>query len=462
MNVVIIGGGLAGSEAACTLARHGCAVDLYEMKPTKLSPAHRRETLGELVCSNSLGAEEWDTAPGLLKYEMSRLGSVVLNAADRSRIPAGRALGVDRDRFSDEVTATVSSLPGIRVIRQEVTTIPEADLVIVASGPLTSDALSVDLAARVGSQLLYFYDSLSPIVTADSIDYGKTYFASRYEPGKEDYLNCPMDRVTYEKFVGEIRNAEKVPIRAFEAMRCFEACLPIEVLAERGEATLAFGPMKPVGLEDPRTGKRPHAVVQLRRENHPTTLYNLVGFQTRMKWGEQQRIFRMIPGLENAEFARMGSMHRNTYLESPRLLGPDLALKSDRRIILTGQIVGVEGYVESSAMGIWAGLVGVARLQGLDLPPLPPPETAIGALLRAVTTIPLHGIFSPMNVNFGLFPPVTDTKGGKEARRRRIVERAHVAEASWRERLETDLGRAAPIRTGSEALVTRAYGNVQP
>jgi methylenetetrahydrofolate--tRNA-(uracil-5-)-methyltransferase len=331
-------------------------------------------------------------------------------------------------------------------------------VVIVASGPLTSDALSEDLVRRVGSQLLYFYDSISPIVSADSIDPAKTFFASRYEPGKEDYLNCPMDRVTYEKFVEEIRKSEKVPIRAFEAMRCFEACLPIEVLAERGVETLAFGPMKPVGLEDPRTGKRPHAVVQLRRENHPTTLYNLVGFQTRMKWGEQERIFRTIPGLEKAEFARMGSMHRNTYIESPKALAPDLSLRSDPRLLLAGQIVGVEGYVESAAMGVWAGLVAVGRLNGTELP-IPPPETALGALLRSVTTVPVHGIFSPMNVNFGLFPPVADNKGGKEARRRKIAERAHDRSAEWRERLEKGLGRPASLRP---TPLMQPYGNARP
>jgi methylenetetrahydrofolate--tRNA-(uracil-5-)-methyltransferase len=452
---------LAGCEAACLIARYGFAVDLVEMKPQKFSPAHKRETLGELVCSNSLGADEWDTAPGLLKHEMTKLGSAVLDAAKRSRVPAGRALGVDRDRFSESITEAVAGQPEIRLIREECPAVPEEGLVILASGPLTSDPLAADLAKRIGSQMLYFYDSISPIVSADSIDYSKTYFASRYEPGKEDYLNCPMDRVTYEKFVEEILKAEKVPIRVFEAMRCFEACLPIEVLAERGRDTLAFGPMKPVGLEDPSTGRRPHAVVQLRRENNPTTLYNLVGFQTRMKWGEQKRVFAMIPGLERAEFVRMGSMHRNTYLDSPKLLGSDLALKTDPRIMIAGQVVGVEGYVESAAMGIWAGLVAVARMKGLEAPPIPPPETAMGALLRAVATAPLHGVFSPMNVNFGLFPPVADNKGGKEARRRRIVERARAALDGWRDRLKQKLGEPVPLRSGPENLFPRLHEDAQ-
>jgi methylenetetrahydrofolate--tRNA-(uracil-5-)-methyltransferase len=355
---------------------------------------------------------------------------------------------VDREEFARRVTATVASFRNIRLIRKECRSIPEEGWVILASGPLTSDDLAADLLRRVGSDVLYFYDSISPIVSAESIDLTKTFFGSRYEPGKEDYLNCPMDRVTYEKFVDEVRKAEKVPLRAFEAMRCFEACLPIEVLAERGRDTLAFGPMKPVGLEDPRTGARPHAVVQLRRENHPTTLYNLVGFQTRMKWGEQKRVFAMIPGLERAEFVRMGSMHRNTYLDSPDVLSLDVSLKKDPRILVAGQIAGVEGYVESAAIGQWAGLVLASRLKGLAEPAFPPAETAIGALLRAITTPPLHGVFSPMNINFGLFPPLADLRGGKEIRRKRTAERAHRTAEEWRGRMEETLGKPEPLRQG--------------
>jgi methylenetetrahydrofolate--tRNA-(uracil-5-)-methyltransferase len=456
---VVIGGGLAGCEAALQIARLGHPVELHEMKPVKFSPAHKRDGFAELVCSNSLGSEGEDSAPGLLKEEMRELGSAVLDAAESARVPAGKALGVDRAVFSEAMTKRVAAEPLIRVVRGECPDLPDGDPVIVATGPLTSDALAASLAQRLGTGTLYFYDSISPIVAADSIDFEETYFANRYEPEANDYLNCPMDRTLYERFVEAILSAEKVPLRNFEAMRCFEACLPIEVLAERGIQTLAFGPMKPVGLEDPRTGKRPHAVVQLRRENQPTTLYNMVGFQTRMKWGAQKEVFRMIPGLENAEFVRFGSMHRNTYIDSPKLLRPDLSLRADPRLLFAGQIVGVEGYVESAAMGIWAGLVALVRLRGAVDPPIPPPETAIGALIRAVTTRPLSGAFSPMNVNFGLLPPVEGVKGGKEARRRKLAERARSRSAAWREELAKRLGepyhrlecRADPDRRWSSA-----------
>jgi len=437
--VIIIGGGLAGCEAASMIARFGHPVLLYEMKPKKFSPAHQREGLAEIVCSNSLGAEEEGSAPGLLKYEMKQLGSVILEAANQSRVPAGKALAVDRDRFSEITTEVIHRQPLIKVIREECEELPKEGLAIVATGPLTSESLASDLAGKIGTDTLYFYDSISPIVTADSIDYSKTYFASRYENDSSDYLNCPMDRETYDQFVKAILMAEKVPVRHFEALKCFEACLPIEVLVERGHETLAFGPMKPVGLVSPRTGKKPHALVQLRRENIPTTLYNLVGFQTRMKWGEQKRIFRMIPGLENAEFVRFGSMHRNTYLNSPKVLHLDLSLKVDQRILIAGQITGVEGYVESAAMGQWTGLVALARLRGVKHLPVPPKETAIGALLRAVTTTPLHGVFSPMNINFGLFPPL-EASGGKEVRRRLMVERARKASDRWKGQIFDAIG----------------------
>lgn len=430
--VTVIGGGMAGCEAACMIARCGHPVTLYEMRPKRFSPAHKTQALGELVCSNSLGADTEDSAPGLLKMEMRKLGSVVLEAAENSKVPAGRALAVDRDQFSEFVTQTIAKEPLIRVVREELTEIPRHGLVVIATGPLTSDALAKDLTKRMGSHTLYFYDSISPIVTAESIDYSKAYFASRYQAEREDYLNCPMDRNLYENFVSEIQKAEKVPVRSFEAVRCFEACLPIEVLAERGMKTLAFGPMKPVGLNDPRTGKRPYAVVQLRRENNPTTLYNLVGFQTRMKWGEQKRIFRMIPGLEKAEFVRLGSMHRNTYLNSPNLLNKDLSLKSDTSVFIAGQITGVEGYVESAAMGQWAGLVAVARLRNIQNISFPPPETAFGSLVQAITTRPPHGVFSPMNINFGLLPPLPSSIKEKEARRRQMVARALSCASSWR------------------------------
>jgi methylenetetrahydrofolate--tRNA-(uracil-5-)-methyltransferase len=376
---------------------------------------------------------------------MRDLGSLILDAADRSRVPAGRALGVDREAFAQQVTRVTEGEPLIRVRREECEEIPEGyDVVVVATGPLTSDRLAERLRQLLGVETLYFYDSISPVVTADSVDLTRAYFKDRYEAEGRDYLNCPLTREEYERFVAEIVAAEKVPVRAFEAMRCFEACLPLEVLAERGPDTLAFGPMKPVGLEDPRTGKRPHAVVQLRRENEPTTLYNLVGFQTRLKWGEQKRIFRTIPGLEQAEFVRFGSMHRNTYLDSPRLLGPDLGFRQDRKLLFAGQIVGVEGYVESAAMGQWAGLIALTRVRGDRSLPLPPPETAVGALIRAVTTVPLHGVFSPMNINFGLLPPIPKQGRGKEARRRLMVARAVKAAAAWRARVAQDFGLSWP------------------
>ncbi len=444
--VAVIGGGLAGCEAACFLARQGQSVDLFEMKPKRFSPAHKMEDLGELVCSNSLGSQAPESAPGMLKGEMRALGSVVLQAADSAKVPAGRALGVDREMFAKALSEEVHRWDDIHVIREECTEIPsEYDLVIVATGPLTSDGLAQDLAQRLGQETLYFYDSISPIVAADSIDMGKTYFGSRYEPESDDYLNCPLDRTTYENFVQAILQAEKVPVRSFEAMRCFESCLPIEVLAERGPKTLAFGPMKPVGLEDPRTGKRPHAVLQLRRENDPTTLYNLVGFQTRMKWGEQKRVFRMIPGLEDAEFVRMGSMHRNTYLDSPKVLRVDLSLKSDARILVAGQLTGVEGYMESASMGLWAGMVALGRLTKSKEVFAPPPTTAMGGLLKAITETPLHGAFAPMNVNFGLLPPDENRQGGKKARRARVAKHAKAEAEIWRKEVAQEFEMSFPI-----------------
>ncbi len=436
--VTVIGGGLAGAEAAWVLARFGWPVRLWEMKPKRFSPAHRSEGLGELVCSNSFGSGEILSGPGILKDELKHLGSIVMQAAELARVPAGQALSVDRSRFSEVITSRLESNPLIEIVREECEEIPAEGKTIVATGPLTSDVLAQDLAVRLGQGTLYFYDSISPIVTAESIDYDKAYFRSRYQEDNDDYLNCPLDEETYFRFVEEVRRAEKAPIRSFEALRCFEACLPIEKLVERGEKTLAFGPMKPVGLEHPKTGARPFAVVQLRRENLPTTLYNLVGFQTRMKWPEQKRVFRLIPGLEKAEFARYGSIHRNTYLDSPSLLNPDLSLKLDPRISVAGQLTGVEGYVESAAMGLWAGL---AMIFGEKDQTIPPPETALGGLIRSITTRPPHGCFAPMNMNFGLFPPLTAEKLDKKRRREKMVVRAKAAAAEWRERAFSGLGR---------------------
>lgn len=431
--ITVIGGGLSGVEAANMIARLGHKVVLYEMRPTVLTPAHKTDQLAELVCSNSLGSDQSDSASGVLKEEMQFLGSLVLEAAYQTPIPAGKALGVDREKFANHITRHIEAQPKIVIERKESTQLPQG-LSIVATGPLTSEAFSQALLAKLNSDTLYFYDSISPIVDASTIDYDKTFFGSRYQEDQDDYLNCPMDRTLYEKFVSAIIKAEKTPVHHFEEMKCFEGCLPVEVLAERGLETLAFGPMKPVGLIDPKTGKRSYAVVQLRRENFPTTMYNLVGFQSRMKWGEQKKVFQMIPGLENAEFVRFGSMHRNTYLESPKHLSPNLSLKTDPNVFFAGQITGVEGYVESSAMGLWSGITSVARLRGVDVPP-PPNTTAMGALIHTITTRPLHGVFSPMNINFGLFPPLETNEKQKEVRRKKMLDRARRDFDEWRKHL---------------------------
>lgn len=430
--VTVIGGGMAGAEAAALLSKLGIQTRLYEMKPKKFSEAHKLSTMGELVCSNSFGALAPFSAPGLLKYEMRLLRSIIMEAADVSKVPAGKALAVDRVLFSDWIDRELSLDENIEVIREECQSIPQEGYTIVATGPLTSDSLGEDLARYLGQDTLYFYDSISPIVSADSIDYSKTFFASRYQEDQDDYLNCPMDRTQYEKFVQEIIKAEKTPVKSFEALKCFEACLPIEVLASRGLETLAFGPMKPVGLLDPRTGRRPYAVVQLRRENQPTTMYNLVGFQTRMKWGEQKRIFQTIPGLENAEFIRFGSMHRNTYVDSPKVLNSDLSIKGHPHVHLSGQITGVEGYVESAAMGQWVALVVASKLLlGETLSP-PPRESALGSLIHAISHGPLHGQFSPMNINFGLLPPLGHKKYlNKDDKRKAMIAQAHSKFGEW-------------------------------
>ncbi|MCG3173178.1 MAG: Methylenetetrahydrofolate--tRNA-(uracil-5-)-methyltransferase TrmFO [Myxococcota bacterium] len=432
--VTVIGGGLAGSEAAWQLARRGVAVRLIEQKPVRFSPAHQSPGLGELVCSNSLKSKDPESMPGLLKDEMRRLGSLIIAAADESAVAAGQALAVDRDRFSAFITDRLTAQPQVAVERAEAAALPQESegLAIIATGPLTSDALARALAERIGETRLYFYDSIAPIVDAGSINRDIAFTASRYDKGSEeqgDYLNCPLSREEYEAFVRELLAARKVTPREFEDAKYFEGCLPIEVMAERGERTLAFGPMKPVGLIDPRTGRRPHAVVQLRRENREGTSFNLVGFQTRLAWPEQSRIFRMVPGLENAEFLRFGSIHRNTYLDSPRLLGPTLELKAAPWIRLAGQITGVEGYTESSAIGLLAGLFAAARLSGKNLPP-PPPETALGALCRYLREGASNRPFDPMNIHAGLFPaPPADIH--KSERKSFIARRARESLEEW-------------------------------
>jgi methylenetetrahydrofolate--tRNA-(uracil-5-)-methyltransferase len=411
--VSVIGGGLAGCEAAWQLARRGVRVRLHEMRPLRASPAHIGTDLAELVCSNSLRSDQLHNAVGLLHEELRRLGSLVLSAADLHRVPAGGALAVDRTHFAREITARIEGCREIEVVREEVSEIPEG-LAIVATGPLTSAALARAIADRCGGSL-YFYDAISPIVYRDSLDEKRFFRASRYEDGEGDYLNLPLDRGEYASFVDALRKAETVPLHRFEAALYFEGCLPIEVMAERGAETLAFGPLKPVGLVDPATGRTPHAVIQLRAEDRAETLYNLVGCQTRMRIGDQKRVFRALPGLENAAFARFGSVHRNTFIRSPALLTPFLEHRARPGLFFAGQIAGVEGYVESTAIGLLAG-VHLARRLAEEEPLLPPATTATGALSRwLVSANPKT--FQPMNVNFGLFPPLEDA--GRTARRER-------------------------------------------
>ena len=432
--VTIIGGGLAGCEAAWQLLSRGHRVNLYEMKPRRYSPAHRMPHLGELVCSNSLRSNQRENAVGLLKEEMRILDSLILKAADATQVPAGTALAVDRLKFACFIEDYLSRQKNFNLIREEVTAIPETGVVLVASGPLTSEELSHSIAKRTVADYLYFYDAISPIVDAETIAYERVFSASRYDQGVGDYLNCPLTEDAYLRFRDDLRSAEVVPLKSFEDMKCFEGCLPVEVMAARGMNTLLFGPMKPVGLTDPKTGVPPYAVVQLRRENTEGTLYNLVGFQTKMTYPEQQRVFRTIPGLENAEFVRFGSVHRNTYLHSPQLLDKTLQLKKDRRVFIAGQIIGVEGYVESSAMGLWAGLSISAFLRNDCLPP-PPPTTALGALIHYITREDLPS-FQPMNVNFGLFQPLEQKKIPKRYRGMHYANRALDDIKSWRKKLE--------------------------
>lgn len=421
MILTIIGGGLAGCEAAWQVARRGIPVVLREMKPEKFSPAHHMDGLAELVCSNSLRGESLENAVGLLKRELRRAGSLFMAAADATRVPAGGAVAVDRELFSRYITEKIEAEPLIEVVHGEVTEIPPEGIVIIASGPLTGDGLAGRIG-RLTGDYLYFYDAIAPIVTAESIDHAVVFRASRYGKGEgDDYLNCPLDEAGYAAFIDAVLAGEKVPAREFEKVLHFEGCMPIEEMAERGRETLRFGPMKPVGLIDPRTGQEPHAVVQLRQENQEGTMFNLVGFQTKLTWPEQRRIFRMIPGLEGAEFVRLGSMHRNTFINSPRLLLSTGQLKSDPRIIFAGQITGVEGYVESAASGFLAGLHAAAVAKGQE-PDIPPPATALGALVRHITNTDQRH-FQPMNVNYGLFPDLPG-KVKKKERRQKLAERA--------------------------------------
>lgn len=419
--ITVIGAGLAGSEAAWQAAQRGVAVDLYEMRPKKMTPAHHTPHMAELVCTNSFRADSLTNAVGILKEEMRRLNSLIMNAADRTRVPAGSALAVDREQFSLLVTKKLEEHPLIRIHREEMTELPEG-ITVVATGPLTSEALSQRLQELTGEEYLYFYDAAAPIVTKESIDLDKVFAASRYGKGAADYLNCPMTEEEFERFYEALISAETVPLKEFEKEIYFEGCLPIEVMAKRGKQTLLFGPFKPVGLTDPRTGKEPFAVVQLRQDNSARTLYNLVGFQTNLKWGEQKRLIQMIPGLEQAEIVRYGVMHRNTYINSPKLLKSTYQFKKRETLFFAGQMTGVEGYVESAASGLVAGINASRLAQGKE-PLVFPQQTALGSLAHYVTSAdPAH--FQPMNANFGLFPPPEKKIKNKQARQAYLAERA--------------------------------------
>jgi methylenetetrahydrofolate--tRNA-(uracil-5-)-methyltransferase len=402
--VVVVGAGLAGSEAAWQLAERGVDVALYEMKPERKSPAHTSNDFAELVCSNSLRSNTLGNAVGLLKEEMRLLDSLVIRVADETAVPAGKALAVDRQRFSAGITEAIEGHPRIEILHERVSQIPKTGLVILATGPLTDPELAEDLSKTLGEEYLYFYDAISPTIYADSIDESIVFRASRYDDGIGDYLNVPLTRGEYEIFVAELLAADVVPLHDFERAMYFEGCLPIEEMARRGRDTLAFGPLKPVGLVDPRTGRRPHAVIQLRQEDRNGTLWNLVGCQTKLRVGEQKRILRALPGLGEAVFARFGSIHRNTYVNAPIQLDATLQLKRRPGVYLAGQMAGVEGYVESAALGYLAG-VGVARVARGLAPELPPPDTAHGALLRHLQNADAKH-FQPMNINYGLFPPL--------------------------------------------------------
>ena len=418
--VTVIGAGLAGCECAWQLAGRGIPVRLIEMKPQKMSPAHVSENFAELVCSNSLRSDELTNAVGLLKEELRRLDSVVLASADHNRVAAGGALAVDREAFAREITERICAHPNITVERAEATAIPEGE-VVIATGPLTSDAMAEEIQRLCPEFDLHFYDAVAPIVTLESVDMDSAFFASRYDKGTADYVNCPMDQAEYTAFVRELRTAKEAPVHGFDDGAVFEGCMPVEVMARRGEDTLRYGPLKPVGLRDPRTGKDNYAVVQLRRDNAEGTLYNIVGFQTHLTFGEQKRVFSMIPALREAEFVRYGVMHRNTFINSPRLLGADFSLRSDRRIFFAGQITGVEGYMESAASGILAGINAARYINGKD-PFVMPGDTVMGALARYISDESVTD-FQPMGANFGILPPLDERIRSKQERYEKISQR---------------------------------------
>ena len=424
--IIVVGAGLAGCEASWQAANAGASVELYEMRPLRRSPAHQTDGFAELVCSNSLRGASLENAVGVLKEEMRRLGSLIMEAADATAVPAGGALAVDRTQFSDYITARIRSHPNITVYHEEITEIPQTDdsIVIIASGPLTDGALSEEIARLLGNDSLYFYDAAAPLVSFASIDMSKAYRASRYGKGEAAYINCPMDEAQYEAFYTALTTAETAQAHDFEKEIFFEGCMPVEVMASRGKDTLLYGPLKPMGLEHPETGVRPYAVVQLRQDNAEGTIYNIVGFQTRLKWGAQQRVFRMIPGLENAEFLRYGVMHRNSFINAPRHLRPTFRTQTNEDLFFAGQMTGVEGYVESAASGLIAGLNAVRR--AADREPLVfPRETAHGALAHYITSCD-PSCFQPMNINFGLLPPLEHIprRTRKPEKKRMLAERA--------------------------------------
>lgn len=431
MQITVLGAGLAGCEAALWLAGQNVQVDLYEQKPVRFTPAHKNENFAELICSNSLKAERPDSASGLLKLEMQAMGSRLLPCAQATRVAAGGALAVDRDAFAALVTKEIKANPNITVHCGEVTAIDETKPVIVATGPLTEGALAAEIARLAGGRRLAFYDAVAPIVTAGSLDYEKIFAASRYDRGEADYLNCPFNKEEYEAFYAALSTAERAPLHAVDAdLTVYEGCMPIEVMAGRGADTMRFGPLRPVGLKNPRTGHRPWANVQLRAENTDRTLYNLVGFQTNLKWGEQKRVFSMIPGLEHAEFVRYGVMHRNTFLDSPAVLNDQLALKQHPNVFFAGQITGFEGYMESAACGLLAACAALARLQGKMQPP-PPPITMCGALLAYITTP--NKDFQPMGANIGILPQRPEIQSIRDKRERYAAasNAAQDAMAAW-------------------------------
>ena len=419
--VTVLGAGLAGSECAWQLAKRGIPVRLWEMKPEKMSPAHHSPYFGELVCSNSLRSDELTNAVGLLKAEMRSMDSLIMTSADANKVAAGGALAVDREGFARQITETLEQHPHVEIIRKEALDIPDGE-VVIATGPLSSDAIAEKIAALCPDSDLHFYDAVAPIVTLDSVDMDSAFFASRYDKGTADYVNCPMDKEEYLAFVKELVSAKEAPVHGFDDGGVFEGCMPVEVMARRGVDTLRYGPMKPVGLIDPRTGRENYAVVQLRRDNADGTIYNIVGFQTHLTWGEQKRVFSMIPALKNAEFVRYGVMHRNTYLNSPQLLDRYYRLRSDPRISFAGQMTGVEGYVESAASGMLVGIETAARVLGLDSVDFPQ-ETAIGALGLYISGGSV-GDFQPMNINFGIIKPLEYRVKGKRNKNAEISNRS--------------------------------------